>query len=193
MRLTGPVSVSPGARMRWSGSGTSTALSISSSRIMLTARDAAACRCGRWRATSAPRNRDHRLSAQLVPDSGIEFERLELLRQGKSHAAFPADEEEIAPLEEFERDVGERLRLLGADGATCIINDREVVASTCHGPSFPHWPLTLRARSVVPQRRRRVPYHTAPPARPSVRSAPAARTKRRCRRGRGPPARDSRR
>src|ERR1700730_3432032 len=111
----------------------------------------------------------------------------------KSHAAFLADEEEIAPLEEFERDVGERLRLLGADGATCIINDREVVASTCHGPSFPHWPLTLRARSVVPQRRRRVPYHTAPPARPSVRSAPAARTKRRCRRGRGPPARDSRR
>ena len=110
--------------MRWSGSGTSTALSISSSRIMLTVRDAAACRCGRWRATSAPRNRDHRLSAQLVPDSGIEFERLELLRQGKSHAAFPADEEEIAPLEEFERDVGERLRLLGADG---IINDREVV------------------------------------------------------------------
>src|SRR3984893_3453677 len=44
----------------------------------------------------------------------------------KSHAAFLADEEEIAPLEEFERDVGERLRLLGADGATCIINDREV-------------------------------------------------------------------
>jgi len=42
--------------------------------------------------------------------------------KGKSHAAFLADEEEIAPLEEFERDVGERLRLLGADGATCIIN-----------------------------------------------------------------------
>jgi hypothetical protein len=26
-------------------------------------------------------NRDHRLSAQLVPDSGNEFERLELLRE----------------------------------------------------------------------------------------------------------------
>jgi hypothetical protein len=43
-----------------------------------------------------------------------------------SHAALPADEEEIAPLEESEHDVGERLRPLGADGATCIIDEHEV-------------------------------------------------------------------
>jgi hypothetical protein len=39
------------------------------------------------------------------------FARLE-----KRHAAFPADEEEIPPLEEFARDEGERLRPLGANG-----------------------------------------------------------------------------
>ena len=38
-----------------------------------------------------------------------------LSEKGNSHAAFPADEKEIVPLEEFERDVGERLRPLGAD------------------------------------------------------------------------------
>jgi Resolvase, N terminal domain len=80
MRLTGRVSASPCARMRWSGSGTSTALSTSSSRIRSTARDAAASWCGRWRAIR--RNRDHRLSARLVPDSGNEFDRLELVREG---------------------------------------------------------------------------------------------------------------
>src|SRR5438132_1673100 len=37
---------------------------------------------------------------------------------GKGHAALTADEKEIAPLEEFERDEGERLRPLGTDGAT---------------------------------------------------------------------------
>src|SRR5580700_9018288 len=37
-------------------------------------------------------------------------------RLGESHAAFPADEEEIALLGEFELDEGERLRPLGADG-----------------------------------------------------------------------------
>src|SRR5205807_3837037 len=49
-----------------------------------------------------------------------------LLTLGKSQAAFPADEEEIAPLEEFERDVGERLRPLGADRAPRVIDEREV-------------------------------------------------------------------
>jgi len=49
------------------------------------------------------------------------FARLE-----KRDAAFPADEEEIAALEEFESDVGERLRPLGADGATRIIDEHEM-------------------------------------------------------------------
>src|SRR4029077_9582040 len=49
--------------------------------LQVRTRDAAACRCGRWRATSAPRNRGHGLRAQLVPDSGKEFEPLELLRE----------------------------------------------------------------------------------------------------------------
>jgi hypothetical protein len=45
---------------------------------------------------------------------------LPLLTLGKGHAAFPADEEEIAPLEEFERDEGEGLRPLGQRrGAAC--------------------------------------------------------------------------
>jgi hypothetical protein len=38
-----------------------------------------------------------------------------LLTLGESHAPFPADEEEIAPLEELAGE-GERLRSLGADG-----------------------------------------------------------------------------
>ena len=56
--------------------------------------------------------------------------RLRVLRRfarlGKDHAALAADEEEIAPLEEFERDEGERLRPLGADGATGVIDEHEV-------------------------------------------------------------------
>jgi len=48
------------------------------------------------------------------------------LTPGKSHAALAADEEEIAALEEFERDEGERLRALGADGATGVIDEHEV-------------------------------------------------------------------
>jgi hypothetical protein len=56
--------------------------------------------------------------------------RLRVLRRfarlGKSQAAFAADEEEIAPLEEFARDEGERLRPLGADGG---VTDGHEVAS----------------------------------------------------------------
>ena len=47
-------------------------------------------------------------------------------RLGKRHAAFAADEEGIAALKEFGGDEGERLRPLGADGATCIIDEHEV-------------------------------------------------------------------
>src|SRR5438094_892749 len=79
MRLTGRASASPCARIRWSGTGTSTALNISSSGIMLRARDAAERRCGRLQLASVPQNRYHRLGARLVPDSRNEFERLELL------------------------------------------------------------------------------------------------------------------
>jgi hypothetical protein len=39
---------------------------------------------------------------------------------------LPADEEEVAPLEEFARDTGERLRPLGADGAAGVIDGHEV-------------------------------------------------------------------
>ena len=53
------------------------------------------------------------------------------LTRGKSHAALPGDEEEIAPLEEFECDVGERLRPLGADGAASIIDEHEVAIASC--------------------------------------------------------------
>ena len=56
--------------------------------------------------------------------------RLHMLRRfarlGKSHAAFAADAEEVAPLEEFARDAGERLRPLGADGAAGVIDGHEV-------------------------------------------------------------------
>jgi hypothetical protein len=56
--------------------------------------------------------------------------RLRVLRRfarlGKGHAAFAADEEEVAPLEEFARDEGEYLRPLGADGATGVIDEHEV-------------------------------------------------------------------
>src|SRR4029077_14714114 len=89
MRPTSSASVSPCARMRWSGSGTLTALSISSSGIVLTARDAAACRCGRWRATSAPRNRDHRLSARPVPDSELNLNAWSSSDKGKKPCRFP--------------------------------------------------------------------------------------------------------
>jgi hypothetical protein len=73
---------------------------------------------------------------------------------GKSHAALPADEEEIAPLEEFERDVGERLRPLGADGATCIIDEHEVaigqqrtIAIAGIGLVLITWPSAMRSVS----------------------------------------------
>ena len=36
----------------------------------------------------------------------------------KNHAVLPADQEEIASLEKFERDEGERVRPLGADRGT---------------------------------------------------------------------------
>src|SRR5260370_11566450 len=50
----------------------------------------------------------------------------------ESLAAFAADEEEIAPPEEFERDVGERLPPLGAVGATGVIDEHEVaIAQQC--------------------------------------------------------------
>ena len=56
--------------------------------------------------------------------------RLRVLRRfarlGKGYAAFPADEEEVAPLEEFARDEGECLRPLGADGAAGVIDGHEV-------------------------------------------------------------------
>jgi hypothetical protein len=44
----------------------------------------------------------------------------------KCHAALPADEEEVAPLEEFERDVGERLQPLCADRATRVTEEYKV-------------------------------------------------------------------
>jgi hypothetical protein len=51
--------------------------------------------------------------------------RLRVLRRfarlGKD-AAFAADKEEVAPLEKFARDQGERLRPLGADGAAGVID-----------------------------------------------------------------------
>ena len=47
-------------------------------------------------------------------------------RLGKGDAAFAADEEEVAPLEEFARDEAERPRPLGADGATGVIDGHEV-------------------------------------------------------------------
>jgi len=49
-----------------------------------------------------------------------------LLTLGKSLAAFPADEEEIAPLEEFAHDEGERLQSLAADGTSGVIVEHEV-------------------------------------------------------------------
>jgi hypothetical protein len=58
--------------------------------------------------------------------------RLRVLRRfarlAKSHAALRADEEEVAPLEEFARDVGELLRPLRADGATGPIDEHEVAS-----------------------------------------------------------------
>src|ERR1700730_15569718 len=64
-----------------------------------------------------------------------------------------------------------RLQRLDGDPATGWNRRERVIhqalAQCCFHlsrPSFPHWRLTLRALSVVPQRRRRGAYHTAPPA-----------------------------
>src|SRR5271166_3838216 len=45
---------------------------------------------------------------------------------GKSHAAFAADEEEVAPLEKFACDEGKRLRPLGGDRAAGVVDEHEV-------------------------------------------------------------------
>jgi hypothetical protein len=62
-----------------------------------------------------------RRRARWRPDAALSRERLR-----KRHAALPADEKKSAPLEEFEGDEGERLRPLGADRGTCVIDEHEV-------------------------------------------------------------------
>ena len=74
---------------------------------------------------------------------------------GKSRAALPADQENIAPFEEFERDEGERLRPLGADGGTGVIDKHEVASGqqcaiaiagiglVLRPGEYEHWPLHL--------------------------------------------------
>jgi hypothetical protein len=84
--------------------------------------------------------------------------RLRVLRRfarlGKSQAVFPADEKELAALEEFARGVGERLRPLGADGATGAscerTNLRRAVGVGLHRRREGRSGVGHRARSMSP-------------------------------------------
>src|SRR6516165_6591924 len=65
-------------------------------------------------------------------------------RLRKNYPALPADEEEIAPLEEFERDEGELLRPLGADSGTCVIDEHEVATGQQRAPEIAGIGLVVR-------------------------------------------------
>jgi hypothetical protein len=84
--------------------------------------------------------------------------RLRVLRRfarlGKSQAAFAADEEEIAPLEEFARDEGDCLRPLGPDGAAGVTDGHEVAIGQ-----------ERAALTPAPRRSQAAPWHKQKKAR----------------------------
>jgi hypothetical protein len=109
---------------------------------MLPARDAAACRCGRWRATSAPRNRDHRLGARLVPDSGNEFEAWNSSEKQRTKSRVrPSDP--VGLNDRFRRNLAAASRSLGCRRRTCL-----------HPDDPPRWRATAGRTFACPARTR---------------------------------------
>ncbi len=103
---------------------------------------------------------------------------------GKHQAVLPADQEEIAPLEEFARDEGERLGPLGADRGTCVVDEHEVAIGQQPAPAIAGsriGPSSRRARAPAASPRGRLHRagHPATRARrnrsPSGARAPATR------------------